>query len=87
MDEVVTMFRGLYPELNLSVRYLISFILDMSDIELRTRLLHYQSQIYAVPLIYPSQISYMNHERDMTYVPEIYFNMKEGFGVFNFGIG
>lgn len=43
--------------------------------------------IYAVPLIYPSQISYMNHTRDMTYVPEIYFNMNEGFGVFNFGIG
>jgi len=37
----------------LSARYLISFILDMSDIDLRSRILHYLTECYSVPLIYP----------------------------------
>lgn len=56
-----------------------------SDINLRTRILHYQSEYFSVPLIMNSQLSKGNNE--LHYVPEIVFSMLEGFGIFNLSLG
>ena len=71
----------------LSARYLISFILDMSDIDLRSRILHYLTECYAVPLIYPDQIAFQDYSAQVRWVPEVLFNMSEGFGVLSLGVG
>lgn len=62
-------------------------MMEMSNVELRNRLIYYQSEIYSVPLIYPNQISYEKKGASMRYVPEVIFNMVEGYGVFSFGVG
>ena len=62
MEDAVNVMKDVHPDLKLSVRFLCSFILDMSDLELRSRVVHYISEIFAVPLIYPSHISYENQK-------------------------
>ena len=62
-------------------------MLEMSNVELRSRILYYQSETFAVPLIYQSQIAYERRTPTLRYVPEMLFNMLEGFGVLSFGVG
>jgi len=73
--------------LNISSRFLTTYALMVSDMELRNRILFYQSQYYAVPLMYPCQVSFENRDQNVRLVPEVFFNMRNGFGVFNFGLG
>ena len=74
-------------ELVLSIRFLISFMLEMANVELRNRILFYLTQVFAVPLLYPSQFNYLGHITVYRYVPEVLFNMDEGLGLLNFGVG
>ena len=71
--------------MEISSRFLFSLVLQNSDINLRTRILDYQSEYFAVPLIMNSQLSKGNNE--LHYVPEIVFCMMEGIGIFNFSLG
>jgi hypothetical protein len=59
----------------------------MSDIGLRSRILHYLTECYAVPLIYPDQIAFQDYSAQVRWVPEVLFNMSEGFGVLSLGVG
>jgi hypothetical protein len=71
----------------LSTRFLFAFMMEMSNVELRNRLIYYMSETFAVPLIYRNQISFEQGKSMMRYVPEILFNMTEGYSVFSFGVG
>lgn len=44
--------------INLSSRFLFAFMMEISNVELRNRLVYYMSETFAVPLIYRNQISY-----------------------------
>jgi hypothetical protein len=77
----------LVMNLALSARYLISSTLETSDEQLRSRILHYMTESYAVPLVLMSQNTFLDNNNGIRYVPEILFNMSDGFGVLNFGFG
>ena len=91
IEEVVQMLGDIAgaanKELMLSIRFLICFMLEMADFELRNRILFYLTQVFAVPLLYPSQFNYLGHITVYRYVPEVFLNMDEGLGLLNFGVG
>ena len=77
-----------WGNIKFSARYLISLAMQNSDSALRSRLIYYLCQYYAVPLVMICQASYEDGTQRLTYVPEIALNMYEDrAGLFNFGIG
>ena len=82
LGEIQTYFAS-----RISIRFLITYLLEMSNIELRNRLLYYLEMVVAVPLIYACHRACVNNRSDMRYVPEVLFNMAEGYGILNIGVG
>jgi len=80
---------NIFESKNLTVKYLQSYLLQKSDIELRIRLLTFMHKQFAIPLVANRMIKYgENHlEFEKEYFPEISLIMDEGIGIFNFGVG
>ena len=77
-----------WDKIKFSARFLIALAMQNSDSALRSRLIYYLCQYYAVPLVMICQASYEDGTQRLTYVPEIALNMYEDrAGLFNFGIG
>ena len=58
IQNVIEALNDLDSDFVLSTRFLFAFMMEMSNVELRNRLLYYMSETFAVPLIYRDQISY-----------------------------
>jgi hypothetical protein len=74
-------------KVEISSRFLINYLLQNSDLSLRSRIIYYQSEYFSVPLIMNCLVSYESRKEKLLYIPEIAFNMLEGAGIFNFAAG
>lgn len=66
----------LYPKIPISERFLISFVLQQSELELRARILYYLQASMAIPLIMSCQKTFRNFQRNMKYSHEIALCMQ-----------
>lgn len=75
LNNSVQILKDIIPDLSISSRFLIAYLMVVSNNELRNRILYYQSQYYAVPLMYPCQITYKNADQFIRVVPESKYNL------------
>jgi len=73
--------------ISISSRFLMNFLLQNCDLNLRSRILYYQSEYFSVPLLMNCLVSFEKRKQNLLYMPEIAFNMLEGAGIFNFAAG
>jgi len=76
-------------DINVSVRFLMSFLLQSADLGLRARLNHYLCMNLGVPMIMNCQKTFREQTNRMIFNSELIFSIEEseGIGAFAFGVG